>query len=125
MRHSFTPDNQTNQKLFISRKQFVNVIIQSHSGCNKKRTHWIVATINPILCRPCVDPSTFPKVIIDKCCSSKCRKIIIFAHNYFRKTQTNQASHHLDFCLSIFSLVKELGTSNSLQSIFTLIVQTK
>ena len=47
-----------------------------------------------------------------------------FAHDYFRKTQTNQASHHLDFCLSVFFLVKGLGTSNLLQSILTLIVQT-
>ena len=49
---------------------------------------------------------------------------MIFAHNYFRKTQTYQASHHLDFCLSIFFLVKGLGTSNPLQPILTLIVQT-
>ena len=78
-------------------------LFQSHSCCNQKRTHWIVVTINPILCRPCVHPSTFPKVLIDKFCSSKHREIIIFAHNYFRKTQANQASHHLDFYLSIFS----------------------
>ena len=80
----------------------LNVIIQSHSCCNQKRTCWIVATINPIPCRPCVHPSSFPKVLIDKFCSSKCREIIILAHNYFRKTNTNQASHHLDFYLSIF-----------------------
>ena len=76
----------------------------------KKRTHWIVATINPIPCRPCVHPSTFPKVLIDIFCSSKRREIIIFAHNYFRKTQTNQASHHLDFQSSIFFLSLGLGT---------------
>ena len=102
----------------------LNVIIQSLSCCNQKRTRWIVATINPIPCRPCVHPSTFPKVLIDIFCSSKHREIIIFAHNYFRKTQTNQASYHLDFCLSIFFLVNGLGTSNPLQSILTLIVQT-
>ena len=76
-------------------------LFQSHSCCNKKRTCWIVATINPISCRPCVHPSTFSKVLIDKFCSSNRREIIIFAHNYFRKTQTNKASHHLDFYLSI------------------------
>ena len=63
----------------------LNVIIQPHSGCNKKRTRWIVATINPIPCRHCVHPSTFHKVLIDKCCSAKRREIIIFAHNYFKK----------------------------------------
>ena len=63
----------------------LNVIIQSHSGCNKKRTRWIVATINPIPCRPCVHPSTFPKVLIHKFGSSKRREIIIFAHNYLKK----------------------------------------
>ena len=57
----------------------------------------LVATINPILCRPCVHPSTFPKVLIHKFCSSKCREIIIFAHNYFKKQNTNQVSYHLDF----------------------------
>ena len=64
----------------------LNVTIQSHSCCNQKRTCWIVATINPIPCRPYVHPSTFPKVLIDKFCSSKCGEIIIFAHNYFKKT---------------------------------------
>ena len=76
----------------------------------QKRTRWIVATINPIPCRTCVHPSTFHKVLIHKFCSSKCREIIIFAHNYFRKTNTNQASHCFDFNLSIVFLVKGLGT---------------
>ena len=67
----------------------LNVTIQSHSCCNQNKTCWIVATINPILRRPCVHPSTFPKVLIDKFCSSKHGEIIIFAHNYFNKqTQT-------------------------------------
>ena len=103
MRHIFMPNDQTNQKLFISCKQFVkcNYFNPIHVA-TKRELIGFVATINPILCRPCVHPSTFPKVLIDKLCSSKCREIIIFAHNYFRKTQTNQASHHLDFYLSIF-----------------------
>ena len=49
------------------------------------RTRLIVTTINPILRRPCVHPSTFHKVLIHKFCSSKHREIIIFAHNYFKK----------------------------------------
>ena len=85
-------------------------LFQSHSGCNKTRTRLIVATINPIPCKTCVHPSTFHKVLIYKFCSSKRREIIIFAHNYFRKTNTNQASHCFDFYLSIFFLVKGLGT---------------
>ena len=77
----------------------------------QKRTHWIVATINPILCRTFfVHPSTFHKVLIHKFCSSNYREIIIFAHNYFRKTNTNQASHCFYFYFSIDFLVKGLGT---------------
>ena len=93
MRHIFTPDDQTNQNFFISCKQFV------------KYYHF-----NPILHRPCVHPSTFHKVLIHKFCCSKCREIIIFAHNLFLKTQTNQASYHLDFQSSIFFLSLGLGT---------------
>ena len=102
----------------------LNVMIQSHSGCNKKRTHWIVATINPIPCRPCVHPSTFLKVLIHKFCSSKHREIIILAHNYFKKQNTNQATCCLDFQSSIFFLSLGLDTKFFLQSILTLIVQT-
>ena len=102
VRHMFTSDDQTNQKLFISCKQFVKCNYSIPLMLQTNRTCWIVATINPIEHRPCVYPSTFPKVLIDKFCSSKQRKIIIFAHNYFRKTNTNQSSHHLDFHLSIF-----------------------
>ena len=90
MAHIFTPDDQTNQKLFSSHKQYVK--------CNnsipfrlkqKENSGLIVATINPILHRPCVHPSTFHNVLIHKFCSSKRREIIIFAHNYFKKqTQT-------------------------------------
>ena len=59
-------------------------------------------------------------------CSLKSKENIIFAHNYFiLKQNANQATHCLDFDLCIFFLVKGLGTSNQLQSIHTLIVQTK
>ena len=78
--HIFIPDEQTNQKLFSSCKQIVKCIYL---------TRLIVTTINPIPCRTCVHPSTFHKVLIYKFCSSKCREIVIYAHNYFRKqTQT-------------------------------------
>ena len=63
----------------------LNVTIQSHSCCNQNKTRWIVATINPILRRPCVHHGTFPKVLIHNFCSSKHRESIIFAHNYFKK----------------------------------------
>ena len=80
----------------------------------QKRTHWIVATINPIPSTTCVHPSTFHNVLILIFCSSKHREIIIFAHNYFRKRNTNQASHNFDFYLSKVFLVKGLDTSNQL-----------
>ena len=87
-----------------------------------KTTHWIVTTINPIPCRPCVHPSTFLKVLIEKFCSSKHREIIIFEHNIFLKTQKNQATCCLYFQSSIFSLSLGLDTLFFLQSILTLIV---
>ena len=110
VRHIVTPDDQTNQKLSISHKQIVNVFISIPFMLQQKRTCWIVATINPILRRTCVHPSTFHIVLIHKFCSSKCREIIIFAHNYFRKTNTNQASHCFCFYFSIDFFVKRLGT---------------
>ena len=100
MRHIFTPDNQTNQNYSSQATNLLNVIIQSHSCCNQNKTHWIVATINPILCRPCVHPSTFLNVLIHKFCSSKHREIIIFAHNYFNKqTQTKHLFILIFFCV--------------------------
>ena len=64
--------------------------------------------------------------------SLKSKEFIIFAHNFILKLahnfilkqNTNQATYCLDFHLSTFFLVKGLGTSNQLQSILTLIVQT-
>ena len=76
----------------------------------QKRTHWIVGTINPIPSTTCVHPSTFHNVLILIFCSSKCSKIIIFAHNYFRK----KASVYFDVYLSKVFLVKGLDTSNQL-----------
>ena len=70
----------------------------------------IVITITPIWCSRPVHPST--KVF--NICSLKSKENIIFAHNYFRITDTNQASHCFDFYLSIVFLVKGLDTSNQL-----------
>ena len=49
---------------------------------------------------------------------------MIFAHNYFKKQNTNQASHCFDFILCILFLSLGLDTSKHSQSILTLIVQT-
>ena len=76
----------------------------------------------PFLRRPCVHPSTYLEVLIHRFCSSKCREIIIFAHNYLNK-QT-QTKHLFILIFFIFSLSLELDTSNPLKSILTLIVQT-
>ena len=56
--------------------------------------------------------------------SLKSKENIIFEHNFILIQNTNQASHCFDFHLSIIFLVKRLHTSNQLQSILTLIVQT-
>ena len=86
------PDNQTNSKIIHLMQRFIKCKkIQSHSCCNQKRTHWIVATINPIPCRSYVHHGTFLKVLIDKFYSSKHREIIIFAHNYYFKQNTKEA----------------------------------
>ena len=90
VRHISTPDDRTYKNYSSHANNLLNVTIQSHSCCKQNKTHWIVATINPILRRPCVHPSTFPKVLIHKFCSSKHTEIIIFAHDYFNKQiQTN------------------------------------
>ena len=70
----------------------------------------IVTTINPIWRSHPVHPGTNSITI----CSLKSKENIMFAHNYFRQTNTNQASHCFDFYLSIASLVKGLDTSNQL-----------
>ena len=102
VRHIFTPDDQTNQKLFISHKQYVK--------CKESITFLLQPKENSLDCCNnqshskglCVHPSTFPKALIDNFYSSKCREIIIFARKYFKKQNTNKASYCLDFHLSIF-----------------------
>ena len=56
-------------------------------------------------------------------CSLKSKENIIFAHNYFNKQNTNQATSCLDFQYSIFFFQGRLDTLFQLQSILTLIVQ--
>ena len=88
--------------------------------CNTITKSLIVTTINPIWRSHPVHPGAeFFNI-----CSLKSKENIIFAHNYFRKTQTNQATCCLDFQSSIFFLLLGLDTLFQLQSILTLIVQT-
>ena len=54
----------------------------------------------------------------------KARKSSSLHTIFILKQTTNPASHCLDFHLSIIFIVKGLDTSNQLQSILTLIVQT-
>ena len=114
--------DQTEQKIFPSRNQFVNCNISTPSKqmgcCNTITKSLIVTTINPISRSRPVHPGTKNFTI----CSLKNKENIIFAHNYFRKTQTNQATCCLDFQSSIFFLLLGLDTLFLLQSILTLIV---
>ena len=88
--------------------------------CNTITQCLIVTTINPI----CRSRPVHPGTKFFNICSLKSKENIIFAHNYFRKTQTNQATCCLDFQSSIFFLLLGLDTLFFLQSIITLIVQT-
>ena len=65
--------------------------------CSTNEKSLIVTTINPIWRSRPVHPGTERFTF----CSLKSKENIIFAHNYFRKTNTNQASHCSDFYLSI------------------------
>ena len=88
--------------------------------CNTITQCLIVTTINPIWRSRPVHPGTK----FFNFCSLKSKENSIFAHNYFRKTQTNQAPCCLDFQSSIFFLLLGVDTLFLLQSILTLIVQT-
>ena len=92
----------------------LNATFQSHPikmrCCNTITNCLIVITIDPIWHSRPVHPGTK----LFNICSLKSKENIIFAHNYFRKTNTNQASHCFDFYLSIVFLVKGLDTSNQL-----------
>ena len=68
VRHIFMSVDQTNEKLFISCNNLLNVTFQSHStkqGCCKPNENClIVATINPIWHRHPVHHGTFFKILI-------------------------------------------------------------
>ena len=125
LRHIIMPLDQTIKNQFISHNNLLNVTIQSHptkNGCCKSNEKClIVATIHPISCSHPVHVTIF-NVLIDKFIASTCREIIIFAHNYFRKTKTNKASLCLKIQLNIFFSTSRLGIYFNLQSIPTLIV---
>ena len=124
VRHIFTQGDQTKQKILPSRNQFVNCNISIPSKQNGllqyKNQELIVTTINPIWRSRPVHPGTKLFTI----CRLESKEKIIFAHNYFKKQNTNQASHCFDFILCIFFLSLGLDTSKHSQSILTLIVQT-
>ena len=84
----------------------LNVTIQSHpikrDWYKPNEKCLIVATINPISCSHPVHHGTFFNVLTDKFYSCKCREIIIFAHNYFKKQNTNEAICCLHLQYSIF-----------------------
>ena len=88
--------------------------------CNTNNKCLIVTTINPICHSHPVHLGT-KKLRIRSC---KSKENITFAHNFIWIQNTKQATHCFVFHLSIFFLVKGLDTSNQLQSILTLIVQT-
>ena len=116
VRHIFLPIDETIKKQFPSCNNLLNAIFQFYpikmGCCSTNNKCLIVTTINPI-CHSCpVHHGTNVYVLI----SLKSMEIIIFAHNFILKQNTNQATHCLDFHLSIVFLVKGLGTSNQLQS---------
>ena len=124
VRHIFTQATKLNKKYSRHPINLLIVTFQSHPTkmgcCNTITQCLIVTTINPI-CRSC---PVHPGTKFFKICSLKSKENIIFAHNYFRKTQTNQATCCLDFQSSIFFLLLGLDTLFQSQSILTLIVQT-
>ena len=116
--------DQTKQKYSRHTINLLIVTFQSHPNkmgcCNTITKSLIVTTINPIWRSRPVHPGTKIFTI----CSLIIKENIIFALNYFKNQNTNQASHWLDFILCIFSLSLGLDTSKQFQSILTLIVQT-
>ena len=101
----------------------LNATFLSHpikmSCCSTNEKSLIVITINPIWHTHPVHPGTKQFTI---CSLKKSKENIIVAHNYFRKTQTNQSTCCFDFQSSIFFLSLVLDTLSQLQSILTLIV---
>ena len=109
VRHIFTQSDQTEKNSRQAIKLLI-VTFQSHPTqmgcCNTITQCLIVPTINPI----CRSRPVHPGTKIFNICSLKSKENIIFAHNYSKKQNTNQASHCFDLYFSIFFLVKGLGT---------------
>ena len=80
--------------------------------CNTITKSLIVTTINPI----CHSRPVHPGTQIFTISSLKSKENIIFAHNYFKKQNTDQATCCLDFQSSIFSLLLGLDTLFQSQS---------
>ena len=125
VRHIFTQATKLNKKYSRHAINLLIVTFPSHPTqmgcCNTITQCLIVRTINPIWRSRPVHPGTknFLQFV-----ALRARDFIIFAHNYFKKQNTNQASHCFDFILCIFFLSLGLDTSKQSQSIHTLIVQT-
>ena len=111
VRHIFMPDDQTNKKLFISRKQFVKYYHFNPIHVATKRE--LVGLLQQSI-RFRVD---LVYILVHFSKFSLINFVVLSAEKssslhtiYFRKTQTNQASHHLDFQSSTFFLWLGLGT---------------
>ena len=111
VRHIFTPDVQTNQKLFISHKQFVKYYHFNPIHVATKRE--LVGLLQPSipfhvdLVYILVHFSKFSLINFVVLSTEKSSSLHTI---YFKKTQTSQASHHLDFQSSIFFLPLGLST---------------
>ena len=100
VRHIFTQGDQTKQIIFPSRNQFVNCNISIPSKQNGllqyNNQEFDCCNIQSHLAQPSCTP-WYKRFTI---CSLKSKETIIFAHNYFKKQNTNQASHCFDFYFS-------------------------
>ena len=114
VRHIFMPDDQTNQKLFISCKEFVksnhfNPIHVARKreliGLLQQSIPFHVDLVYILVHLPKFSLINFVALNAEKSSS---------LHTTILKTNTNQASHCFDFYLSIVFLVKGLDTSNQL-----------
>ena len=110
MRHIFTPDDQTNQKLFISHEQFVKYYhFNPIHVATKRELIGLLQQSIPFhvdLVYILVHFSKFSLINFVVLSAEKSSSL----HTIFLKTQANQASHHLDFQSSIVFLPLGLGT---------------
>ena len=117
------PDNQTNQKLFISHKQFVNYYHFNpiHVATKRELVGLLQQSIpfHVDLVYILVHFSKFSLINFVVLSAEKSSSLHTI---YLKKTQKNQATCCLDFQSSIFFLSLGLDTLFFLQSILTLIV---